>query len=275
MRSRVIVSGAKPIAPHAPVILSSGAPINPSDAGVLLVGGGSGGGWPAALDTGLRFRFDASDLASLTLSGSDVTAWADLGPDSLDLTHENLGFPNPTYTATGFAGGPAVRFKQDASIASDALSRSGVAGDFSGTNTYAIVYEPQETVSSFSTVLVHSTAGGSGFVLREDDSFSVACSNASYGSPQARAATPPKTPQVIVISIGPSVATYERNGAVVTTTSVPGTGPSITGKLSLGANTVVGNRSCKYIALAVRWNRALSAGDKADLYAYCASVWAT
>lgn len=234
--------------------------------------GGAGGGWPAALDTGLLYRFDASDPDSLTLSGSNVTAWADLGPDGLDLTHSETGFPDPTYTETGFAGGPAVLFAQPGS---DPLSRAGVAIDYSGTTTLALVYEPHATATSFSTVIAHLSGGGAGRIVREDNSESWLLSTVGYGDPRVRAATPPKAPQVTTITLGPAVATYERNGVDVTSSPSAGAGSSITGTLLLGAHSSVGVRACKGIALAACWDHALDSTERAALYAYCAARWTT
>ena len=230
-------------------------------------------GWPAALATGLLYRYDASVAASLTLSGSVVDAWADQGPSGYHLAHEETGWPDPIYTATGFAGGPAVLFPSG-SIASDPLSRANVPGDYSGSRTLALVYQPQATGVVHSAVLVHTNAGAAGLVLREDNTESWCLSTQSYGSTGVRSAAPPKTPQVIICVLGPSVATYERGGVDVSTSPTTGAGSSITGKLSLGARDF-SNRSPAAIALAAVWSRALSAPEKIAFYAYCASRWAT
>lgn len=102
MRSLVIACGSGAIAPHAPTLVVNGAPLDPNASGVVVVGGGGGGSWwPADAE----FMWDASVLASLTLSGSDVTAWADQSANARDL-----GSPSSsvTYSATGLRGGPCV-----------------------------------------------------------------------------------------------------------------------------------------------------------------------
>lgn len=65
-------------------------------------GGGGGGGFPSTL-TGLIGWWDASVTASLTLSGSDITAVADQSGAGNDMTGGvGVGAFKPTYNATGF-----------------------------------------------------------------------------------------------------------------------------------------------------------------------------
>lgn len=270
MRSLVIACGSGAVAPHAPALVVNGAPIDPNASGVLVVGGGSSG-WPAALDTGLLYRFDASSTATLTLSGSDVTAWADLGPSGFNVAHSETGWPNPTYGATSLGGGPAVVFAQPGS---DPLVRASVAANYSGNCTVAVVYEPHATATIFSTVFGHVSAGSAGLVMREDNIDSFVCSSAFYGDPRVKAAVS-KTPQVVIAAVGPSVATYERNGVDVKVSGSMLAGSSITGTLTIGALSDVGVRACKSIGLLAVWNRTLSASEKTSLLAYCATKWTT
>jgi len=230
-----------------------------------------GGGWPASLDTGLLYRFDASDAATLTLSGSDVTAWADLGPSGFDLAHSETGWPNPTFTADGFAGGPAVQFAQPGS---DPLVRASVAVDYSGDHTVGVVYEPHATATVFATVFSHAGAADAGLTFREDNDFSRVCSTVAQGNPRVTA-IPAKVPQVVIAAIGPTVGTYERDGVNVLDSSDLAAGASVNGTLVIGAQSIVGVRACKAIGLIAVWSRTLSADDKAAFYAYCAARWAT
>jgi hypothetical protein len=80
---------------------------------VAAPSGGGGGGWPSSLYADTLYRYDASDADSLTLSGANVTAWADLGPSARHLTRSHnpvSGYASPTYGAALLGGGPAVAF---------------------------------------------------------------------------------------------------------------------------------------------------------------------
>jgi hypothetical protein len=152
--------------------------------------------------------------------------------------------------------------------------RASVAADYSGARTLAVVYEPHATGTVFATVVSHAGAGYAGITLREDNSGSWVCSTVGYGDPRV-GATPVKAPQVVIAVLGPAVATYERDGVDVKTSGSTGAGASITGTLVVGAQSIVGVRACKSVALVACWSRALSSDDKAELLAYCAARWTT
>ncbi len=62
---------------------------------------------PANLVSGLQFWVDATDISTVTLSGTNVTAWADKSGNARNLT----GFNNPQYSRSGFPGSlPGVTF---------------------------------------------------------------------------------------------------------------------------------------------------------------------
>ena len=61
---------------------------------------------PADLATAPDFWLDATDYASLTLSGTDVTTWGDISGNSRDF--EAVTTEYATYDATGLNGMPAV-----------------------------------------------------------------------------------------------------------------------------------------------------------------------
>jgi hypothetical protein len=58
---------------------------------------------------GLSLWLDAADARTLTLSGSNVTQWRDKSGNGLHVAQTTTA-RQPTYTATGFNGLPAVRF---------------------------------------------------------------------------------------------------------------------------------------------------------------------
>lgn len=241
-----------------------------------LSSGGAVGGWPATLNTGLQYRFDASVASSLLLLGSKVTGWNDQSVNSFNVSHKETGWPDPTYTETGFVGGPAVLFAQPGS---DPLTRPSVTIDYSGDHTISLVYEPHAPGTVFATAITHVNGSGpmngsqAGFVLREDNAESWACSTIGFGDPRVKAASPPKTPQSILITLGPSIATYERNGTSVTTSPSAGSGTNTTGTLTIGAQSLIGVRASKAIAFAACWTRALSTEEKAALAAYLNTHW--
>ena len=65
------------------------------------------GGWP--ITSGLSYRLDASDAASLTRSGDNVTAWADAAGNGVTFSQGDTG-KQPVYEASAINGLPAIRF---------------------------------------------------------------------------------------------------------------------------------------------------------------------
>lgn len=66
--------------------------------------------WTPSQLTGLKLWLDAQDTSTLTLAGSDVTAWADKGPDGNDATAvaQGAGPQRPQYSATSLDGRPGI-----------------------------------------------------------------------------------------------------------------------------------------------------------------------
>lgn len=61
------------------------------------------------LTAGLAYRLDATDTGKLTLSGSNVTAWADSSPAGVNFAQGNAA-QQPVYVPGAINGRPAVRF---------------------------------------------------------------------------------------------------------------------------------------------------------------------
>ncbi|MCE9597400.1 MAG: LamG domain-containing protein [Spirochaetia bacterium] len=82
--------------------------------------------------SGIYVRYDASQV---TLSGSNVSTWPDIGPNALDLpTWTNP----PTYVTNVFSGQPAVRFPASGTVG---LRRtSGSTGLSNNTFTFFVVF---------------------------------------------------------------------------------------------------------------------------------------
>jgi hypothetical protein len=87
---------------------------------LLAVGGGSAAAFTPPTLTGLIGWWDASVTASLSLSGSTVTAIADQSGAGNDLT----GVSTPTYNATSFNSRPGIEYT---STEGDGLVKSSLA----------------------------------------------------------------------------------------------------------------------------------------------------
>lgn len=272
MRSLVIACGSGAVAPHAPTLVVNGAALDPNTSGVLVVGGGGGGGWPSSLDADTLFRYDASDLASLTLSGSDVTAWADLGPSARHLTRSHdpvSGYASPTYSAALLGGGPAVAFAQTGSNAHLDSAAASIA--YSAlTLTLIACYEPRLEARTYGAVVGHLNGSGAGPVLYDSDT--QRAQDGGIGAPEPRSRAPISlAPQVVIATIGPSVATIERDGVEVQTVSVVGTLTDIVSRpITVGGDAEWLDQGARYVGCVCVVARALTSEEKTAVYAYCA-----
>lgn len=247
--------------------------------GSQVVGAATGGGWPSSLAADTLYRYDASDAATLTLSGSDVTAWADLGPSEYDLSASpapGSGYAQPTYSVTALGGGPCVAFAQSGPSAG--LRRDGVSIDYSAlTLTIIAVYEPRTAAREYGAVVDHLTSGGAGPILYDSSSDLQCAQDGGVGAPEPRARAPISlAPQVVIATIGPSVATIERDGVEVQTVSVAGTLTAVSSRpLAVGGDAEWIDRGARYVGLVCAVGRALTSDEKAAIYAYCAARWTT
>jgi hypothetical protein len=79
-------------------------------------------------------RLDASNSGSLTLSGSNVTSWADISGNGNTF---GTVFGTPQYQATGFNGKPTVYFNGSASLATNSSSIQFLSP---GYTTFMVMY---------------------------------------------------------------------------------------------------------------------------------------
>lgn len=107
---------------------------------ILVSGGGvSFPQWPSSLTTaagGLIARYDFASDSYLTLSGPEITAVTDLGPNGHDLTAPTTA-KRPLYLSKVLSGLGGVLFTKPSGIGSSELKAPalGLAGDF----TYGLV----------------------------------------------------------------------------------------------------------------------------------------
>ena len=103
--------------------------------GVATMRLGTSSSGPLAIFGGnLLAWWDASNTASFTLAGSNVTSWADVSGHGLTADQSTAG-QKPLYSATALGGKPGVTFDG----VDDALQMSSVASFPTGTNACTLI----------------------------------------------------------------------------------------------------------------------------------------
>jgi hypothetical protein len=130
----------------------SGASFQALMAPVAASGGGGGGFSPLTGLTGLIGWWDASVYASLSLSGSNITAVADQSSAGNTIT-ASAGWP--VYSATGFNSKPAMLF----AATGNSLQRAAFAFGTGNALTIFCVGEFTSSSSSYGRILSYCAAG--------------------------------------------------------------------------------------------------------------------
>lgn len=109
-----------------------------------LLGQRAGAAWLPTDETGLALWLDAQDTETLTLSGSDITGWADKSGNNRHAS--GVSGALPTYQATGFNGLPTLYTTGSQRMTHALICPAGLYSAF-----YAIRHDSFATVGYFHT----------------------------------------------------------------------------------------------------------------------------
>lgn len=143
-----------------------------------------GGGWtPADLGAKLLAWWDAEILASLTMSGNIVSSWTDKVAGY--VVSASFAGQRPVYTASGFAGRPALAFDGiDDSLLMQAVP---FPTGSDGSELWAVVDQQSEETSGAARVaLSYGGGGNAGRRLTRGFAFSRAAALAAVGNGAAQ-----------------------------------------------------------------------------------------
>lgn len=229
---------------------------------------------PPSLGAALRLWLKAD--AGLTLSGSNVTTWADQSGNGCDLTAGSVG-GQITYSATGFNSLPTVNFVANAYLLSSvgAMTLSTALGSFFMVGQMLTGTPSSGRAMSFAKNGASSdwnTAGCGALLLRSGSSNAIEC-DASGAALFTQAISLATNYRLGSIFDGAHVTPYVNNSAGTPgayTTSFGGAGRFAMG---LDAAVAANENWVGPISEVVVTDTALSPTDRSNLDAYFQSRW--
>jgi hypothetical protein len=245
---KILVSSGDGLAGYLSSKLTSSAPIT-----LTVVGGG------APPSTGLKLWLEAG--AGVTLSGSNVTAWADQSGNGNNCS-QATGADQPTFSSSTIGGQPGLVF-------SGSQFLTGAANLDTGSSARTLVVILKSSTTQAGSVFTYGT-GGSRWITWDglsgitgatwSDTTNIATSTPSTAS----------TPSALTWSSagpGTNVINYSINGTAQTVTTGNWTNTSSRTGYTVAANTTVqgfNGTICEILA----YDHVLSGADFATLYGY-------
>ncbi len=226
---------------------------------------------PAALGSSLALWLDASDFSTITLNGSTVSQWRDKSGNARHASQETVA-NQPTYTASAYAGKPALTFDGSndlMSLSSPYISSSGISSiavlRLSNVTGGAAPYEGINILGSWVGDFIQDFSLG----VRQS---SVSVYAESGGNTEARAGT---------VSVNENIIVYGHASSLNTAASLNGEGLSLAGTarndlrvFGIGKDPVNGNYFYSGVAAEiVLTNGVLSTTDRQRLEGYLAWKW--
>jgi len=215
---------------------------------------------PADL-TGLELWYDASVTASITVSGTNVTAWADQSGNGRDLLNAS-GTARPQYPGTALNGIPTVEFNDDFL----AVSGFSIPQPWS----YAIVV--RVTNNGFGRAIV-STNGGARSQVGQQNIAAPAPWSVHCGTEVAIDGPNDGASFYILVGTNNGADSYGNSDALpVALASNPGTA-GLSG-FRMGRDAGGFQPHIGQTAEAIIWSNAFDSGEFTNVLAYLQSKWA-